>query len=80
MLYQMLIFTEWQLLLQQVIVRELFQEEVKEKLEYFKLENKHRLCWEVWKNIEEEYGVYKSGKIMNKQLVQVLMVHVLFGI
>lgn len=80
MLLLMHIYTELVLLLVLLIVLELFQEDLKVKLEYGKLEDKLRLCKLRWKNTEEESGLFKLEKIMNKLFQPLQMDLVLFGI
>lgn len=74
------IFMESLLLTLLLIIRELFPEEMKEKSEFSKLEDKLKLWKLQWKNIEEEFGQYKFELLMTKPLVLLLMDLVLFGI
>ena len=60
--------------------KELFQVEHKDKLEFGELLNKNNICKHLLNNIVVEFGQFKLTKIVVKQLVQVQMEQLLFGI
>jgi len=64
----------------QVIVQELFQVEMKEKLGFGKSDNIHKQWKPLWKSTEVKFGLFRWEKIMNHALVPVRMVPVLSGI
>lgn len=69
-----------QLSMEQLMDKELFQVEHKDKLECGELLNKNNLCRHLSNNIVVEFGQFKLTKIVVKQLVQVQMEQLLFGI
>ena len=60
--------------------KELFQVDHKDKLEFGELLNKNNLCKHLLNNIVVEFGQFKLTKIVVKQLVQVQMEQLLYGI
>ena len=76
----MLIIMVLQLSMEQLMDKELFQVEHKDKLESGELLNKNNLCKHLSNNIVVEFGQFKLTKIVVKQLVQVQMEQLLFGI